>query len=181
MFQRWKTGLLKSLFAMAAMAAALPAYAQTTEQVDSTVDIVRPLTLVNTADLDFGRVIPGPTPGTITMAANNVVTSGGGAISAGGTDPARFYGYGTYNRIVGIRTFSNTITINRSGGGANMTISNLTMAATPVVPLQTAWRYFRIGAPDGFFSFSVGGQLNVGANQLPGIYNGTFTVELVYY
>lgn len=181
MFQHWKTGLLKSLFALAAMTAAMPAFAQTTEQVDSTVDIVRPLTLVNTADLDFGRVIAGPTAGTITMAANNVVTSGGGAISAGGTDPARFYGYGTYNRYVGIRTFSNTITINRSGGGANMTISNLAMAATPVTPLTTSWRYFRIGAPDGFFSFSVGGQLNVGANQAPGIYNGTFTVELVYF
>src|SRR5690606_26787614 len=145
MFQHWTTGLLKSLFAMAAMAAAFPAHGQTTAQVDSTVDIVRPLTLVNTSDLDFGRVIPGTTAGTITMSAANVVTSGGGAISAGGTDTARFYGYGTYNRYVWIRAHSNTITLNRAGGGANMTVSNLTMAATPVVPLNTTWRNFRIG------------------------------------
>ncbi len=180
MFKRKTSGLLARLLAGALLASAMPAYAQTVEQATATADIVRPLTLVNTSDLDFGRIIAGPTAGTITLSAANGVTTTGGVISVGGTDNARFYGYGTYNRYVWIRAHSNNITLNRSGGGANMTVNNLTMAATPIVPLNTTWRNFRIAALDGFFSFSVGGQLNVGANQLPGIYNGTFTVELIY-
>lgn len=180
MFKRKTSGLLARLLAGAILTAGMPAYAQTTEQVSSTADIVRPLTLVNTSDLDFGRIIAGPTAGTITLSASNQVTSSGGVLSVGGTDNARFYGYGTYNQTVWIRAHTNTISLARSGGGASMTVSDLTMAATPVVPLNTTWRGFIIGSTDGFFGFSVGGQLSVGANQAPGIYNGTFTVELIY-
>ena len=181
MFKRKTSGLLARLLAGAIMAAGVPAYAQTVEQATATADIVRPLTLINTSDLDFGRIIAGPTAGSITLSASNQVSTTGGVISVGGTDNARFYGYGTYNRTVWILAHSNTVSLVRSGGGGSMSVSNLTMAATPVVPLNTTWRNFTIGATDGFFGFSVGGRLSVGANQAPGIYNGTFTVELLYY
>ena len=39
---------------------------------------------------------------------------------------------------------------------------------------------FQVNAPDGSYTFYVGGTLNVGANQFPGIYNGTFQIDVTY-
>src|SRR5690606_19768919 len=151
------------------------------EQATATADIVRPLTLINTSDLDFGRIIAGPTAGSSTLSASNRVSTTGGVVAVGGTDSGRLYGYGTYHRPVWIRARSTPVALVRSGGGGSMSVRNLTTAATPGVSLNTTWRNFTIGATDGFFGFSVGERLSVGANQAPGTYNGTFTVELLYY
>ena len=39
---------------------------------------------------------------------------------------------------------------------------------------------FEIASNSGIFTFRVGARLNVGANQAPGVYTGTFPVTVIY-
>ena len=41
-------------------------------------------------------------------------------------------------------------------------------------------RGFDVTAADGTYTFYVAGTLNVGGNQLPGVYNGTFQIDVSY-
>jgi Domain of unknown function (DUF4402) len=61
-----------------------------------------------------------------------------------------------------------------------MTVSNFTIGSTPTAPITTAPRTFRITSPTGIFNFPIGARLNVGANQMDGNYQGTFTIVLNY-
>jgi hypothetical protein len=139
----------------------------------ATTSIVSPLSLVNTAPLAFGNLVPSTTSGTATVSVTGALTTTGGVISAGGTvSAASFTGVsGDAPPVVKIIGPPATITLNRVGGGASMTISNF------VVEGGTGAR--NVGK-NAVFTFRVGGQLNVGANQTPGVYTGSFNVTVDY-
>lgn len=134
--------------------------------------ILKPLTLLNTDDLDFGVLFPSATAGTATLdAVTGVVTTTGGVLAGPQpTSPAAFIGAGTRQRPVILRVPTSPITLTRVGGTETMTVSNFTLDGPQV----------RHITPFEAFEFQVGGRLSVGANQAGGTYVGTFDVTAQY-
>jgi hypothetical protein len=148
--------------------------------------IVAPLTLVKSKDLDFGLIAPRPTAGTVTLEPiNQTCAVSGGLIHAGACQAAEFVGMGVRRMNVRI---SVPTTVTLTGPGANMTVTNFTLATSPDLAfiggngngLGNGNRRYQIQPTNGIFDFRVGGRLNVGANQLGGRYTGTFTVTVQY-
>lgn len=168
--------------AIAGAAAGLPsmAAAQLADADASTRAIIlRPNTLVKVEDLDFGSMISGPTPGTVTISAltNARSTTGGITPVGGGAQRALFQGTGGVVLI--IITGSNTATLARVGGGAPAMTASLTRARqTAGGPVALANTAIVLGG--GFQTYYVGGTLTVPANQPPGDYVGSFTLTVNY-
>lgn len=166
--------------AVVAALVATPAVADT-EVATAEITIVRPLSFVIDDNLDFGNVIRGTTAGTVTVAPDGTRTRTGGAILAngGGHKPATFAGRGTNNQRVDVSLGSNSILI--TGPGVPMRVHTFVLGSTPTAVLTTTPQRFRINSATGIFNFPVGATLDVGANQAPGKYTGTWTITLNYF
>ena len=155
--------------------------AQDADSADAQAFLVTPLSFVKQTDLDFGQIIPTNTAGTVTMDSTGAVATTGGVTQVDGTQiPARFWGFGQFNQRVLINIDANTYLLTRDGGTETMLLDRVTIGSQPPILITTNPRRFRIANPDGFFSFTIAGRLQVAANQAPGIYNGEFTVTLEY-
>lgn len=133
---------------------------------------VQPLAITLMRDLDFGRIVRGTTAGTVTVnPRTDVRTRTGGATIVGGGTPgaARFVVVGTPSRPVQV-TLGPLPTLTRVSGGATMTMNTLTMNGGRNRTLTAA----------GTLDLRVAGRLVVAANQLDGLYTGTFTVTVDY-
>lgn len=176
-----RRGAFLSVLVWALTALAVPASAQDGEVVDARAFIVTPLSFVKETDLDFGEIIPADTPGTVFMDSQGSVTTTGGVIQREGTQlPARFWGYGQFNQRVLINISANSYLLTRDGGSETMLYDRVTIGSQPPIIITTNPRRFRIINPDGYFSFTIAGRLQVEANQAPGIYTGEFAVNLEY-
>lgn len=154
------------------------AQAETTSG-DAQAAVVTSLSFVQYDDLNFGRVITGVAAGTVTISPENVRTATGGAVPVGNDfQVARFAGKGSQGQRVRIQTAPSTVTL--TGPGPSMTVTNLTIGTDSTLRQNGASANYRIQPTDGVFLFTVGGRLNVGANQPGGSYSGTFTVTLDY-
>jgi Domain of unknown function (DUF4402) len=141
--------------------------------------VLRQLSFFRVQDLDFGDIVPGPTAGVVRILPNGTRTVTGGVTVVGSThQPARFAGMGSNNQQVLISVSSNTIQL--TGPGAPMTLSQFEIGSTPTAILSTTPTRFRINAANGQFNFPVGARLAVGANQAGGDYTGTFSITLNY-
>lgn len=161
----------------------LPALAQAVETADARATIVDELTLEKTEDLNFGFVA-GASAGTIQMTAASDPTcvASAGLAHSGECQPAIFVGKGQNGLIVRIRKPA-ADRIRLTGPGPDMTISNLLLDGNSdltTVQLTPGFSRFRINSASGFFTFRLGGQLNVGAKQTAGVYTGTFDVDINY-
>jgi hypothetical protein len=165
--------------AYAALAFSAPALADS-KTADAQIAVVRPLEFIQVENLEFGRVIRGTTASTVTIAPDGTRTKVGSVILVGSDhQPARFAGMGTFNQRVDISLGANQIFI--TGPGAPMRVHTFIVGSTPTaIQLSTSPRRFRIGSASGIFNFPVGATLDVGANQTPGTYTGTWTITLVY-
>jgi spore coat protein U-like protein len=163
-----------------AMLASGPVYANPdSTTADAQIAVVRPLEFIKVEDLNFGRVIRGNTAGTVTIEPNGTRTKTGGVILNGtGHQPARFAGMGTFNQRVDVSLGANQIFI--TGPGAPMRVHTFVVGSTPTAVLTTTPRRFYIASASGIFNFPVGATLDVGANQTPGTYTGTWTITLNY-
>ena len=160
-------------------APAAPALAQSGTQAQAEAIVLRPLSFFKVNDLDFGDIIPSANAGTVTIEPDGSRSRTGGVTLAGdGGEPARFAGLGIFNRQVNISLGSNMIWI--TGPGTRMRVRNFEIGSTPTAILSTTPTRFRISSPLGNYNFPVGGTLEVGANQAPGDYSGTFTITLNY-
>ncbi|MEQ1688532.1 MAG: DUF4402 domain-containing protein [Sphingopyxis sp.] len=160
--------------AAAILAAGAPsAHAQSAQSTPGTAQslVLNRLELLNTTPLDFGNLISGPIAGTATInGTTGARTTTGGAVAAGGTPGmAIFYAAGSVNRIFLVFIPNAPITLS-NGSGGTMTVSNWTSNGGIV----------RFLDGNGIRVITIGGRLNVGANQAPGIYNGTFNVTVNY-
>jgi hypothetical protein len=163
---------------MAMLAVASPARAET-KPADAQIAVVRPLEFIRVENLDFGRVIRSSTAGTVTIAPDGTRTKTGGVILIGtGAQAAEFAGMGSNNQRVDVSLGANQIFV--TGPGAPMRVHTFVIGSTPTAILTTTPRRFRINSPTGIFIFPVGATLDVGANQTPGTYNGTWTITLNY-
>lgn len=143
--------------------------------------LVTPLSFVKQFDLDFGQIITTGTAGTVIMDSTGAVTTTGGVTQINGTQqPARFWGYGTFNQTVLINSDSNSYILTRDGGTETMLLDQLLIGSQPPIVINQNPRRFRIANPDGYFSFTIAGRLQVGADQAPGVYQGEFTIQLEY-
>ncbi len=165
---RISSGLLLSAILWSA---AVPAAAAATQRTAGQVSILSPLSVLKTADLNFGDLIVSGT-GTAVMdpVAGSLTTTGGVTKAGTAAHAAQFTGTGSKNSIVHIRVPTTPITVTRVGGTETMTVSSWTLdqSANLKVP------------PNDIFVFAVGATLNVGAGQASGIYTGTFQVTVQY-
>ena len=156
-----------ALAAIASPAVAAPVPA-TTDASGKAILLI-PLTITKLQDLDFGTVVTSSSAGTVTIPADGstpIVT--GGVTQAASPAPARaeFGGAGSANQQVGL-FLAPPATI-KDGAGHSMPIS-MNLEATSVTIDST--RAFSVG---------VGGTITVGANQVEGLYTGTFTILAQY-
>jgi hypothetical protein len=136
------------------------------------VRILSPLTVSYDGPLQFGTILASAVAGTVTVDAQTEArTMTGGVTAAGGTvTAARFSGWTEGRTHVKIDVPTGSVTLTRAGGGATMTADSFD-ANVP----KNNWQ-----PPNDIFDFRVGARLNVGANQLPGVYSGQFNVTVVY-
>lgn len=132
-----------------------------------------PITLSNTTALNFGGVVSSVSGGTVVLnAGTSVRTVTGVTIPAGlaGTVAAGLFtvsGHKSAQYSITIPSAPVTITLS---AGKTMTVGNFTSTKTSGT----------ISATTGTDTFSVGATLNVGANQDPGLYTGTYVVTVAY-
>lgn len=170
-----------ALLAAALCLAHVPAHAQDSATGEAQAFLITPLSFVKETDLDFGSIIPGDSAGTVFMDSAGAVSTTGGVTHIGGTQqPARFWGYGEFNQTLLINIDANTYTLTRAGGTETMLYDQVTIGSRPPIVISTNPRRFRIANPDGYFSFTIAGRLRVAADQMPGVYQGEFTVTLEY-
>lgn len=157
--------------ALAGLLSATPAFAAGSAGT-STVVTLRPLSIVNITELDFGVLASGTTAGTVVInPTNDARTVTGGVIAAGGTPNAgKFYTYGGPLQYVQVNRGPLPV-LNRAGGGGSMNVTQLTLNGPTLRYLDTA----------GLLDLRVGGTLAVGANQANGDYSGTFQIIVTYF
>lgn len=158
----------------------------------ATVALLQPLQLIKIEDLEFGRILPSATAGTVVVSpVSNSCASTGGVTHFGGCRAALFGGMAARNSTVRVRAPS---IVNLTGPGQPMNLSNITWNFQPDLTrvggggngngngIANAYgnQRYRIVSPTGLFTFRVGGTLSVNANQAPGIYVGSVTIELDY-
>lgn len=147
----------------------------------ATAIVVQRLSFIKTQDLDFGQFAATNRAGTVTIAPNGTRTATGGVVLAGRTgQPASFSGYGFPNQTVRISVSSATGTVTRQGGTQTMRFDTFIVGSTPQAQITTQPLAFRIASSNGMFAFPLGATLRVNANQVPGVYVGTFNVVLDY-
>jgi len=165
------------------------AHAAEPETVQADAFIIGRLTLTKQTDLDFGQIVQPAQAGTVTLtpAQTAVCTPSANLVRFGTCRAATFWGFGTTNQIVRLRMPTNlTTTLTRVGGTQTMTVTNMLLGDAQGLiyvngnPSSNGFVRYRITGSTGIFSFRVGGRLNVGANQVPGTYNGTFQLSVEY-
>lgn len=172
---------LRRLAVAAAAAGALagaPAFAANTAGTSSAV-VVRPNTLVKVDDLDFGTIATSPAAGTVTVSPATGARSGSGGVTLVGAASQRAMFQGTGGLLFITVTGDNNVTLTRAGGGGTMTASLVRAITTSGGGVSILGSSATL-LPSGVQTYYVGGTLNVGANQAPGDYSGTFTLTVNY-
>jgi hypothetical protein len=164
---RLAPALLPLLLSAADAAAPVPA----TGNATGTASLLRPLTIIKQADLDFGElVVTGPGTAVIDPLSGALSTTGLVTHVGPAAHPAVFTTTGSRTSNVHIKVPQNPITLTRVGGTETMTVSAWTLDG----PQN---RKFPQNAA---FNFAVGATLTVAAGQADGTYLGTFDVTVQY-
>ncbi len=133
--------------------------------------LMRPLTLSKLADMDFGYLGVTTAGTAVINPVTNTMAVTGGVIRLGGTPhAARFAGATRSSAVVIIRIPNGAITLTRVGGTQTITLDSFTLDGQSK----------RAMAQAGVFEFAVGATLRPAANQVEGVYTGTFDVTIQY-
>ena len=115
------------------------------------------------------------------MDSLGLVTTTGGVVQNDGTQqPARFWGYGQFLQTVLINVDANQHIHTRAGGTETMVMDAILIGSQPPIIINENPRRFRIVNPDGYFTFTIAGRLQVPASTPPGSYEGQFAITLEY-
>jgi len=181
----------------AALALTLCAPAQAKEVASATATtqavVVAPTTIIKVQDMSFGKIVARPQPGTVTInGATGACTVTGPILQVDTCRQAIFAGMGTRNMRARISLDS---IISLTGPGQTMVLdqvflsndSTISFSGNPNANGQGVGltqgngnQRYTISSPTGIYTLKIGGRLNVNANQLPGIYNGSITVTVQY-
>lgn len=157
---------------IALMGAAMAAMVSTganaeTETATATVEILAPVTLAQTAGLDFGIVAAGSAPGTATIAVGgNIANCSAGLVCLGTSSRGVF-------EVVGADTTTVLISVD-----ASTTLTNGTAADDMNLTLNPS--VTSIAADGTAQTFYVGGVLSIAGGQPADTYNGTYEVSAEY-
>ena len=166
--------LVTALFAFASLPLAQAAGAapvQAAPVARAELAIVKPLSLVRVADMDFATL--GVTTGgtaTIDPVAGTMSVTGGLLHLNGAPSPARYAGAALKRTVVNIRIPKAPVLIRRVGGTETLSISNFTLDGQDKKTL----------AEQESFTFAVGAQIAVPAGTIDGIYVGDLDVTVQY-
>ena len=158
-----------SCLLFSAPVAAAPVAATT--NATGTASILKSLSILKKADLDFGEVVVTGAGTVVIDPVSGAITTTGLVTPIGtGSHPATFTATGSKNSVVLIRIPSSAVTLTQVGGSGTLTVSNWTLdgKTNRKFPLNSS------------FNFNVGGTLNVAAGQADGTYVGTFSVTVQY-
>lgn len=161
-----------------------------TETAQSRVAVMAPGTMARLQDMDFGVMAQPAVAATVVLTPLATPSCGAsaGLVRSGPCRSADFAVMGRKNWIVRIREMNNGTVTLAGPGGATMTVTNLTLRVVNMSPATgnaggnapgTLGRY-RITDNSGLGRFSIGGTLHVGANQAPGVYNGTLLMQVQF-
>lgn len=178
--------LLAALLLLVCAALPSPVLAQASNGSDDATAQIRAVIVTQNSfflvqDLHFGDILAGNTAvSVIRLQPNGTRTrlSGNAVLVNNNHQVARFAGKGRRNQLVAISISSTTI--NLTGPGAPMQVSQFEIGSTPTAFLTVAPVSFIITSATGVFNFPVGARLRVNANQAPGLYTGTFEINLDY-
>jgi Mat/Ecp fimbriae major subunit len=160
--------LLISAGALVALALGTPAFAAPSNQAsaNATVNIVSPLTLTKSTDLNFGTIV-GPFAGEIVHVDATGARNCAGLTCSGTVSAASFTLTGTANQAV-VLTIPSSVTLNGSVSG---TLSVDLSGDEPANPTLNG---------TGNAGFSIGGKLTIPTGTVDGVYSNTFTVTANY-
>ncbi|MEM7779497.1 MAG: DUF4402 domain-containing protein [Pseudomonadota bacterium] len=174
---------LGTVLSACALGFAEPATAQSVETASASAEIAGDVTLVNTRDMDYGRVIV-PRNGRIDMTAEEVptCTPNNGLTLLDACQSAAFEGTALNGVQVRISVPPGR-RINLAGPDRDLRLRRITVGAGDGMTfLGRTNRHFDflITDPNGDFEFFVGARLLFRNNQGPGVYSGTFAIEADY-
>lgn len=153
-------------------------FAQPQPQATATASatIAKSLSLTKNIDLNFGNVISSNTIGTVVLSTEGIRIPTGGAylqsVTTGTVSAAKFTATGGGHMTFAIN-LPTTITVTETISGQMMEISNFVSN-----PHLTGQLITGSGQPSA--EIFVGATLNVGVDQMDGIYTGEFTVTVNY-
>ena len=171
MFRAARVSALLSLFSMSLPTAAAAVSVQASPTASAQVVLVRPLTLVRTADMDFAT-LGVTTGGTATIVPlTGAMTVTGGLLHLVGTpSPARYSGAASKQTVVNIKVPKTPVLIRRVGGTETLSVSNFTLDGQDK----------KVLAQQQSFTFAVGAQITVPAGTVEGLYTGQIDVTVQY-
>ena len=147
------------------------AAAPVSKTATGSVALLSPLTVLKKTDLDFGTLVVTGAGTAVIDPLTGAPTATGGVVPVGTkAHAATFAATGNRNSVVNIRLPKGAITVKRIGGTQTMAVSSWTIDGNTnrkVPPSETV-------------DFAIGATLTVGANQVPGVYTGTFSVTVQY-
>lgn len=167
-----------ALFAAMGMTSA--AHADDTAVADATAEVLQPLNLVlDNGALDFGSIVVDGAD-TLTLTPDNTMDcTNKQVVCVGTTSVPTFVVEGTANKEITINLPTTDVDLVVQGGSSSVTEQVLTLNNFTASTLIN-------GAPGvtldgaGEATFTVGGTLNIGADQEAGIYEGQFNVDVEY-
>jgi hypothetical protein len=135
--------------------------------------VIAPITITNTSStpLNFGTVSRSSITGTVTVATDGSRTYSGGAsiLTSSAATAAPFTVTGENSANYNITLPSNTaVVLTRVGGSETMSVTAFTHNSSLVL------------SSTGSAAFSVGATLNLGAEQVAGTYQGSFSLTVAY-
>ena len=162
---------MKKIALLGALLLGLSVEAHAQQSATSTVRVEvesRAITLANVAGLDFGKILPYGSAGSITVFSNGTHGASNAFVSDATTIQASSWAVTGIPGAPFAVTLPTSVTI--SNGAENMTVTNFNRSGATQLFLDAA----------GNATFTAGARLNVGANQPAGIYTGTFNVTVNY-
>lgn len=130
-----------------------------------TARILQQAAITKTSDLDYATIVPASTASTVIVApVTGTRVCGAGLVCTGTATAARFSVAGTLGQLVTVSVPAN---VTLTSGSHTMTSTLLSSLVAPITLLATN-------------EFTVGGTLAVGADQVDGVYTGTFTATVDY-
>ena len=162
------------VFAIAILGFTAVSFGQATANAPASANIISPITLSKTTDMNFGNIAVNASVGTVLLTPASTRTPGGGVTlpAAKGTVTAAVFTVGgeTTNTFA-ITLPSTDFTITRASGTETMIVNAFTSTPSGTGALS-----------GGTATINVGATLNVGASQVPGSYTnaGGFAVTVNY-
>ena len=145
-----------------------------TGTANATATIITPIAITHEGkpDLNFGKIVPSSTAGTVVITPAGAISATSGVTlfeQDNTTSAATFTVTGESDATYAI-TLPESINISETGGTTTMTVDNFTSNPSGTGTL----------AANGEQTLSVGARLNVDAGQVAGDYTGEFSVTVAY-